>query len=143
MKKYIILFILSFVLVLLSACGNDKIEESKPDNTNESRDTENWIGAGVLREKIDSQTIEIETAKEKEVYELTEAAQEDLGSLEVGEEISYSYHKDHEHHVIESIRGNEHEWGHMKGRKHKYDRHHPRYNKEHYDDRPHHRKSKE
>src|SRR5699024_2523212 len=68
---------------------NNVIEEN--EDTVSENDTENWVSTGIHHEKIDSETIEINTEENKETYMLSDSAKKDLETIKKDEENSFSY----------------------------------------------------
>src|SRR5699024_10140631 len=68
---------------------NNVIEEN--EDTVSDNDTENWVSTGIHHEKIDSETIEINTEENKETYMLYDSEKKDLEKIKKDTEISYTY----------------------------------------------------
>lgn len=80
-------------------------EEVDPSEESESEDpaAEKITETGIYNGQADPHTIEIETENGPTAFQLTMDARDDIEQLTVGEEVTYTYLKDGEQLVIESI----------------------------------------
>src|SRR5699024_6548458 len=128
MNKSIYLISLFSIFLILGACSNSQSENNveteqtnnvieENEDTVSENDTENWVSTGIHHEKIDSETIEINTEKNKK------------------------------HQVIESIKDVNYDWESHHDKKYKYDKHYhhhdeKRHNHKHHSEdshqKPHH-----
>ena len=160
MNKSIYLISLFSIFLILGACSNSQSENNveteqtnnvieENEDTVSENDTENWVSTGIHHEKIDSETIEINTEENKETYMLSDSAKKDLETIKKDEEISFSYeyHKNKKHPVIESIKDVNYDWESHHDKKYKYDKHYHHHDKkrhnhkhhsEDYHQKPHH-----
>src|SRR5699024_12510210 len=99
MNKSIYLISLFLIFLILGECSNSQSEndveteqtnneiEENEDTVSEN-DRENWVSTDIHHEKIDSETIEINTEENKETYMLSDSAKKDEETIKKDEEYS-------------------------------------------------------
>lgn len=130
MKK--IVLSMSIFLLFLTGCGKDSYEtdeiydesldvEQERDDLEEysNKDMVRQSEIGIYKGKVDSDTVEIETAEGTVLFQMSDDVRRFVGDLKEEEEVIYTYEKEEEQLVLQSI---EHYWEH---RNH-HNNHHPR-----------------
>lgn len=169
MKRMFMIVSLMFIFVL-SACGDNntentgeendeqanKVEESEEqsndieekldkadENQTSEKEEETFSEAGILKEQIASDMIEVETDEGVTEFKLTKEAQEDVDYVDVGDEVQFTYYEEDEESIIGFIEKSKyydkprpHHEHHKHERHHRHQDHHK--NRGHHKDRGHH-----
>lgn len=118
MKRYFMFIVLLFTFLLLAACGTsekdadadnqvgDETEETEKPDEKAQDEKQKITEAGIYNGQADPHTIEIETAEGPTAFQLTMEARKDVDNLTEGDEVTFTYYKDGEQLVIESIKSN-------------------------------------